>query len=159
MTRRAPREEVLPSLDEEGVFYILEQTPVVTGDDLVDSQPSFDQQSGQPVVTFRFNSTGARAFGEYTSANVGAPFAIVLDGEVISAPVIRQAITGGSGQISGNFTVESSTELAVLLRAGALPAENDLPRGAYDRPGTGRRQHRGRGNWPRWWPSRPFWSS
>jgi len=118
-----PREEVLPSLDEEGVFYILEQTPVVTGDDLVDSQPSFDQQSGQPVVTFRFNSTGARAFGEYTSANVGAPFAIVLDGEVISAPVIRQAITGGSGQISGNFTVESSTELAVLLRAGALPAE------------------------------------
>src|SRR6056297_2685922 len=118
-----PREEVLPSLDEEGVFYILEQTPVVTGDDLVDSQPSFDQQSGQPVVTFRFNSTGARAFGQYTSANVGAPFAIVLDGEVISAPVIRQAITGGSGQISGNFTVESSTELAVLLRAGALPAE------------------------------------
>jgi len=117
------RQILLPSMDEEGVFYILEQTPVVTGDDLVDSQPSFDQQSGLPVVTFRFNSTGARAFGEYTSANVGAPFAIVLDEEVISAPVIRQAITGGSGQISGNFTVESSTELAVLLRAGALPAE------------------------------------
>ncbi|MBY6202320.1 protein translocase subunit SecD [Maritalea mobilis] len=117
------RQILLPSMDEEGVFYILEQTPVVTGDDLVDSQPSFEQQSGLPVVTFRFNSTGARAFGEYTSANVGAPFAIVLDEEVISAPVIRQAITGGSGQISGNFTVESSTELAVLLRAGALPAE------------------------------------
>jgi preprotein translocase subunit SecD len=117
------RQEVLPSLDEQGVFYILEQTPVVTGDDLVDSQPAFDQQTGQPVVTFRFNPAGARAFGEYTAANVGAPFAIVLDGEVISAPVIRQAITGGSGQISGNFTVESSTELAVLLRAGALPAE------------------------------------
>jgi preprotein translocase subunit SecD len=66
---------------------------------------------------------GRAAFGEYTAANVGAPFAIVLDDEVISAPVIRQAITGGSGQISGNFTVESSTELAVLLRAGALPAE------------------------------------
>jgi preprotein translocase subunit SecD len=118
-----PRQIVLPSMDEEGVFYILEETPVVTGDDLVDSQPSFDQQTGQPVVTFRFNPTGARAFGEYTAANVGAPFAIVLDEEVISAPVIRQAITGGSGQISGNFTVESSTELAVLLRAGALPAE------------------------------------
>jgi preprotein translocase subunit SecD len=117
------REMILPSMDEEGVWYILEETPVVTGDDLVDSQPSFDQQTGQPVVTFRFNPAGARAFGEYTSANVGAPFAIVLDEEVISAPVIRQAITGGSGQISGNFTVESSTELAVLLRAGALPAE------------------------------------
>jgi preprotein translocase subunit SecD len=118
-----PRQIVLPSLDEEGVFYILEETPVVTGDDLVDSQPAFDQQTGRPVVTFRFNPAGARTFGEYTAANVGAPFAIVLDEEVISAPVIRQAITGGSGQISGNFTVESSTELAVLLRAGALPAE------------------------------------
>jgi preprotein translocase subunit SecD len=117
------RQQILPSLDEEGVFYILEATPVVTGDDLTDSQPSFDQQTGQAVVTFRFNPTGARAFGEYTAANVGAPFAIVLDEQVISAPVIRQAITGGSGQISGNFTVESSTELAVLLRAGALPAE------------------------------------
>jgi preprotein translocase subunit SecD len=117
------RQILLPSMDEEGVFYILEQTPVVTGDDLVDSQPAFDQQSGQPSVTFRFNPAGARAFGDYTAANVGAPFAIVLDEEVISAPSIRQAITGGSGQITGNFTVESSTELAVLLRAGALPAE------------------------------------
>ena len=117
------RQILLPSMDEEGVFYILEQTPVVTGDDLVDSQPAFDQQTGQPSVTFRFNPSGARAFGDYTAANVGAPFAIVLDEEVISAPSIRQAITGGSGQITGNFTVESSTELAVLLRAGALPAE------------------------------------
>jgi preprotein translocase subunit SecD len=117
------RQIVLPSIDEEGVFYILEETPVVSGDDLVDSQPSFDQQTGQPVVTFRFNPSGARAFGEYTAANVGAPFAIVLDEEVISAPTIRQAITGGAGQISGNFTVEGSTELAILLRAGALPAE------------------------------------
>ncbi|NKX43496.1 protein translocase subunit SecD [Roseicyclus persicicus] len=117
------RQLLLPSMDEDGVFYILEQTPVVTGDDLVDSQPAFDQQTGQPSVTFRFNPAGARDFGDYTAANVGAPFAIVLDNEVISAPVIRQAITGGSGQITGNFTVETSTELAVLLRAGALPAE------------------------------------
>ncbi|MEY3004392.1 MAG: hypothetical protein RLZZ491_1568 [Pseudomonadota bacterium] len=117
------RQILLPSMDEDGVFYVLEQTPVVTGDDLVDSQPAFDQQTGQPAVTFRFNPAGARAFGDYTAANVGAPFAIVLDSEVISAPTIRQAITGGSGQITGNFTVESSTELAVLLRAGALPAE------------------------------------
>ncbi len=122
-TQVESRQLLLPSIDEPGVFYILEQTPVVTGDDLVDSQPAFDQQSGQPAVTFRFNPTGARAFGEYTSANVGAPFAIVLDGEVISAPTIRSAITGGSGQITGNFTVQQSTELAILLRAGALPAE------------------------------------
>lgn len=122
-TRLEARQILLPAMDEEGVFYVLEQTPVVTGDDLVDSQPAFDQQTGQPSVTFRFNPSGARAFGAYTAANVGAPFAIVLDDEVISAPVIRQAITGGSGQITGNFTVQGSTELAILLRAGALPAE------------------------------------
>jgi preprotein translocase subunit SecD len=110
-------------MDEEGVFYILEQTPVVTGDDLTDAQPSFDQQTGQPVGDLPLQPTGARAFGAYTRPKRGRAFAIVLDNEVISAPVIRQAITGGSGQISGNFTVESSTELAVLLRAGALPAE------------------------------------
>jgi preprotein translocase subunit SecD len=117
------RQILLPSIDEPGTFYILEQTPVVTGDDLVDSQPAFDQQTGQPAVTFRFNPTGARDFGSYTAANIGAPFAIVLDQEVISAPVIRSAITGGSGQITGNFSVQESTDLAVLLRAGALPAE------------------------------------
>ncbi|MBL4629280.1 MAG: protein translocase subunit SecD [Roseicyclus sp.] len=117
------RQILLQATDESDGYYILEETPVVTGDDLVDSQPGFDQQNGQPIVSFRFNPTGARAFGEYTAANVGAPFAIVLDERVISAPVIRSPITGGSGQISGNFTVEGSTELAVLLRAGALPAE------------------------------------
>jgi preprotein translocase subunit SecD len=117
------RQILLPSMDEPGAYYILEQTPVVSGDDLVDSQPAFDQQSGQPAVTFRFNPAGARDFGTYTAANVGAPFAIVLDNEVISAPVIRSAITGGSGQITGNFTVQESTDLALLLRAGALPAE------------------------------------
>jgi preprotein translocase subunit SecD len=74
-------------------------------------------------VSFRFNPTGARAFGEYTSANVGAPFAIVLDNQVISAPTIQSAIPGGSGIITGRFTIEESTDLAVLLRAGALPAE------------------------------------
>ncbi|KCV83454.1 preprotein translocase subunit SecD [Actibacterium atlanticum] len=116
------RNEILPSLDEEGVFYIVEQTPVVSGEDLVDAQPAFDQ-NGQPVVTFRFNATGARKFGDYTVENIGSPFAIVLDDEVVSAPVIRDAIRGGSGQISGGFTVEESNQLAILLRAGALPAE------------------------------------
>jgi len=113
---------MLPALDEPGIFYVLERTPVVTGEELVDAQPGFDQ-NGRPAVNFRFNPTGARAFGEYTTANVGALFAIVLDDEVVSAPQIRTAITGGSGQITGNFDVEESTDLAVLLRAGALPAE------------------------------------
>ena len=113
---------LLPSIDEQGVYYIVEQTPVVTGEDLVDAQPSFDQ-NGRPAVSFRFNPTGARKFGDYTAANIGAPFAIVLDNEVISAPVIQSHIPGGSGIITGNFTVEESTQLAVLLRAGALPAE------------------------------------
>lgn len=113
--------EVLPSLDEEGTFYILESAPVVTGEELVDAQPSFDQ-NGRPAVSFRFNPSGARKFGDYTAENIGSPFAIVLDEEVISAPVIQSHIPGGSGIITGNFTVEESTNLAVLLRAGALPA-------------------------------------
>ena len=117
--------EVLPSLDQEGVFYILESAPVVTGEELVDAQPSFDQ-NGRPAVSFRFNPSGARKFGDYTAENIGSPFAIVLDSEVISAPVIQSHIPGGSGIITGNFTVEESTNLAVLLRAGALPAGLDF---------------------------------
>ncbi len=117
--------EILPSLDEEGQFYVLEQAPVVTGEELVDAQPSFDQ-NGRPAVSFRFNPTGARKFGDYTAENIGNPFAIVLDGEVISAPVIQSHISGGSGIITGNFTVDESTNLAVLLRAGALPAGLDF---------------------------------
>ena len=113
--------EILPSMDQEGTFYILERAPVVTGDELVDAQPDFDQ-NGRPAVSFRFDPTGARKFGDYTAENIGSPFAIVLDGEVISAPVIQSHIPGGSGIITGNFTVEESTSLAVLLRAGALPA-------------------------------------
>ncbi|MBU2959005.1 protein translocase subunit SecD [Paracoccus sp. 1_MG-2023] len=113
---------VAPLIDQEGVYYILDGTPVVTGEDLVDALPATDQ-NGLPAVTFRFNPSGARAFGSYTSANVGQPFAIVLDNEVISAPVIRQAITTGSGQISGSMDFDQANQLAVLLRAGALPAE------------------------------------
>jgi preprotein translocase subunit SecD len=113
--------EVLPSLNEEGVYYTLESAAVVTGEQLVDAQPSFDQ-NGRPAVNFRFNPTGARKFGDYTAENIGSPFAIVLDQEVISAPVIQSHIPGGSGIITGNFTIEESTNLAILLRAGALPA-------------------------------------
>ncbi|MGR3759684.1 protein translocase subunit SecD [Roseobacteraceae bacterium NS-SX3] len=113
--------KILPSLDEEGIYYTVEAAPVVTGEELVDAQPSFDQ-NGRPAVNFRFNTTGARKFGDYTAENIGSPFAIVLDDEVVSAPVIQAHIPGGSGIITGNFTIEESTNLAVLLRAGALPA-------------------------------------
>ncbi|CUH47843.1 protein translocase subunit SecD [Ruegeria atlantica] len=114
-------EQVLPSIDETGLFYTVESAPVVTGEELVDAQPAFDQ-NGRPAVSFRFNTSGARKFGDYTLENIGQPFAIILDDEVISAPVIQSHIPGGSGIITGNFTVEESTNLAVLLRAGALPA-------------------------------------
>ncbi|MEX0311856.1 MAG: protein translocase subunit SecD, partial [Tateyamaria sp.] len=114
--------KLVPSLDEPGLFYVIESAPVVTGEDLVDAQPSFDQ-NGNPAVNFRFNTSGARRFGDYTADNIGSPFAIVLDDEVVSAPVIQSHIPGGSGIITGNFNVEESTNLAVLLRAGALPAE------------------------------------
>jgi preprotein translocase subunit SecD len=120
-----PRNLILPSIDEEGVYYIVEETPVVSGEELVDAQPSFDQ-NGRPAVSFRFDTTGARKFGDYTAANIGAPFAIILDNEVISAPVIQSHIPGGSGIITGSFSVEDSTQLAVLLRAGALPAQMDF---------------------------------
>ena len=102
---------------------LVQKQVMVSGADLTDAQPGFDQRSGEPIVTFRFNTAGARRFAQVSQENVGRPFAIVLDGEVISAPVIREAILGGSGQISGSFTVESANELAILLRAGALPAK------------------------------------
>ena len=112
---------LVPSLDEPGTYYIIEAAAVVTGEELVDAQPSFDQ-NGRPAVNFRFNTSGARKFGDYTAENIGSPFAIVLDDEVVSAPTIQSHIPGGSGIITGRFTVEESTNLAVLLRAGALPA-------------------------------------
>ncbi|MFO7854505.1 MAG: protein translocase subunit SecD [Paracoccaceae bacterium] len=122
-TRTGPNEILVPSAEEPGRFYVLERRALVTGDRLTDAQPGFDPQTGEPVVNFRFDAAGARRFGDVTSRNVGRPFAVVLDEEVITAPTIREAITGGSGQISGSFTVESAQELAILLRAGALPAE------------------------------------
>lgn len=114
--------KVVPSLDEEGVYYIIEAAPVVTGEELTDAQPAFDQ-NGRPAVNFRFNTSGARKFGDYTLENIGSPFAIVLDDEVVSAPTIQSHIPGGSGIITGRFSVEETTNLAVLLRAGALPAK------------------------------------
>jgi preprotein translocase subunit SecD len=113
--------EVLPG-EQPGQSFLIEKRVLVSGADLVDAQAGFDPTNNEPVVNFRFNSSGARKFADATTANIGKPFAIVLDNKVISAPVIRSAIIGGSGQISGSFTVQSANDLAVLLRAGALPA-------------------------------------
>jgi preprotein translocase subunit SecD len=122
-TRPPPESEVLKGTRREGqVPYLIEKRILVSGGDLTDAQATFDQRTSEPVVSFKFNSSGARKFAQATQANVGVRFAIVLDNEVISAPVIREPILGGSGQISGNFTVESANDLAILLRAGALPA-------------------------------------
>jgi preprotein translocase subunit SecD len=122
-TRVPPDSEVLYGTAAENKQpYLIEKRVMVSGEDLTDAQPGFDQRTSEPIVSFRFNNNGARRFAQATQENVGRPFAIVLDNEVISAPVIREPILGGSGQISGNFTVESANTLAILLRAGALPA-------------------------------------
>jgi preprotein translocase subunit SecD len=120
--RPPPESEILMSSDRPPQPYLIERRVMVSGEDLIDAQPGFDQRSNEPIVTFRFNNNGARRFAQATQQNVGRPFAIVLDNEVISAPVIREPILGGSGQISGNFTVQQANDLAILLRAGALPA-------------------------------------
>jgi len=116
-------EIVYGSAAENKQPYLLEKRIIVSGDELTDAQPGFDQRTSEPIVSFKFNTSGARKFAQVTQENVGRPFAIVLDDQVISAPVIREPILGGSGQISGSFTVESATNLAILLRAGALPAK------------------------------------
>ncbi|MBV8939294.1 MAG: protein translocase subunit SecD [Alphaproteobacteria bacterium] len=102
--------------------YAVQSRVMLSGDQLVDAHPGYDDKSGAPAVFFRFNAAGAQKFGEVTAANVGHPFAIVLDNKVITAPVINTPILGGSGIITGNFTVQSANDLALLLRAGALPA-------------------------------------
>ncbi len=123
--RPPPGSEVLEAdneRDADGVprLYLVRKRVMVGGEMLVDAQPTV--QDAQPVVSFRFDAVGARRFGDATKRNVGRPFAIILDGRVISAPVIREPILGGSGIITGGFTVQSARDLALLLRAGALPA-------------------------------------
>ncbi len=121
--RVPPGSVLMPNTDRSDRPMILVRKRVmVSGENLIDSQPSFDQRTNEPVVTFRFDTLGAKRFGDVTRANVNRRFAIILDGRVISAPVIREPILGGSGQISGNFTTRSAQDLALLLRAGALPA-------------------------------------
>src|SRR3954447_6928917 len=122
--RLPPGDEILPAQEERGgagpTQYVVRKRVMVGGDMLVDAQATF--HDNEPVVSFKFDTTGARRFGDATRENVGKPFAIVLDNKVISAPVIREPILGGSGIISGSFTVQSASDLALLLRAGALPA-------------------------------------
>ena len=127
MAGRVPPGSRLLSSDDvdpngQSRMYLIRKRVMVSGDTLIDSQPSTDGRTNEPVVTFRFDTAGAKRFGLATSKNVGKLFAIVLDGKVISAPVIREPILGGSGQISGSFTFQSAQDLALLLRAGALPA-------------------------------------
>src|SRR5580704_11008571 len=115
-----PDDELLSEFT--GQKLVIKKQVLVSGGHLSDSQTSFDQRTSEPVVSFKFNSAGARKFAQATTENVGQRFAIVLDNQVISAPVIREPIIGGQGQISGSFTIQSANDLAILLRAGALPA-------------------------------------
>jgi preprotein translocase subunit SecD len=108
---------------DSGQLVAVERSVIVEGEDLIDAQASFDQRTGQPIVNFRFNIRGSQRFGDATTRGVGRQLAIVLDNEVISAPVVQTPITGGSGQISGQFSVEQVNSLSLLLRAGALPAK------------------------------------
>ena len=125
LTNRAPPEsEILFGTSREGrVPYLVEKRLLLSGTDLVDAQPGFDPSTGEPVVNFRFSAAGARKFAQVTTENVGKRFAAVLDKEVLTAPVIRQPILQGSGQISGSFTIESANDLAIMMRAGAPPAK------------------------------------
>jgi preprotein translocase subunit SecD len=124
--RIPPSYVVMPSAESERsagfpTAYVVSRRVMVDGEHLTDAQPSFDE-NGRPAVSFRFDTIGAKRFGDATRDNVGRIFAIILDGEVISAPRIQSAITGGSGIITGSFSVQQAQDLALLLRAGALPA-------------------------------------
>lgn len=135
-TRPPVGSSILPAA-EGGQRYLIEDQVMVAGDELTDAQASFDQNTREPVVSFRFNTNGARQFGRVTTENVNKPFAIVLDGKVLSAPVIREPITGGSGQISGSFTTQQAQDLALLLRSGALPAPMTVIQEQTVGPGLG----------------------
>ncbi len=108
-------------ISENGEELIVSKKIIMSGENLIDAQPRVDNQSNQPIVSFSLDRYGAQKFGKVTTNNVGKRLAIVLDEKIISAPVIREAITGGSGTISGNFSFQEVTDLSLLLRSGALP--------------------------------------
>jgi protein-export membrane protein SecD len=127
---------IVSDINNEEVKYLLEKKSRVGGENLIDANASFDPTEGH-AVSFRFDTTGAQKFGKATSENIGKRFAVVLDGVVITAPVINSAITGGSGIITGNFTSQEAADLAVLLRAGALPAPLEIVEERSVGPGLG----------------------
>ena len=127
---------IIVDINNEEIKYLLEKKSRVGGENLIDAKASFDPTEGH-AVSFRFDTTGAQKFGKATSENIGKRFAVVLDGVVITAPVINSAITGGSGIITGNFSSQEATDLAVLLRAGALPAPLDIVEERSVGPGLG----------------------
>jgi len=112
--------------DAKGEKYLLKEIPILDGSMLTDARVAFSQQSGQPVINFTLNSTGARIFGDFSGKNIGKRMAVVLDNLVYSAPVIRERIGGGSGQISGNFSTIEAHNVAIALRSGALLAPVEL---------------------------------
>jgi SecD/SecF fusion protein len=118
-----PGYKIYPAVDRIDGDQLLRETPVVRGDDLTSARPGFEPRSGRPVVDFAFNQSGARRFAKFTREHVGQPFAVVLDGKVISAPEIRTAIEGGRGYIEGGFTTATASKLAIQLESGALPAK------------------------------------
>jgi preprotein translocase subunit SecD len=115
-----PGSEILYLLGDKTPLLLRKQV-AMEGEEIADAAPGFDQRTNEPIVTFRFNSKGTRLFAQITQENVGRPFAIVLDSDVLSVPIIREPILGGSGQISGSFTVKEANRIAVLLRSGMLP--------------------------------------
>ena len=135
--RMPPGSRLVYTDTEPAVPYLIKRRAMVSGESLVDASIGFDQQTGSPEGNFRFDSVGAKKFGEVTRANVGRPFAIVLDDKVISAPVIQTAILGGAGRITGSFTVQGANDLAILLRAGALPAPMNILEERTVGPGLG----------------------
>jgi len=129
--------EKLFSVDDDEEL-IVSKRIILSGENLVDAQPRMDNQSNETVVSFTLDRVGAKRFGKATTSGIGKRLAIVLDGEIISAPVVRDAIVSGSGQISGDFTFQSATDLSLLLRSGALPAPMNIIEERTVGPGLGK---------------------
>jgi len=113
---------ILEDTNNPEIKYLVKQIPILTGSEVVDAKVAFDQQTNTPIINFTLSTFGGKVFGDFTAKSIGKRLAVVLDGKVFSAPNIRERIGGGSGQISGNFTVQEAGSVAIALRSGALPA-------------------------------------
>jgi hypothetical protein len=123
---------------------VLREEPLLHGGDLADAQPSLDQRTNLPIITFRFNAAGTRTFARFTRNNVGRPFAVVVDGSVVTAPTILEPILGGAGQISGKFTSDSAVQLAARIRSGRCAEVSRLPGHSWPAAGVIGERHRWR---------------